>query len=59
MPGYEVDVVDDAGRRVPDGEVGNIAVRAVPGPLGLFAGYYKDPKATAERMVRARLVFHR
>jgi acetyl-CoA synthetase len=52
MPGYEVDVVDDTGRRVPDGEVGNIAVRAVPRPFGLFAGYHKDPEATAERMVR-------
>jgi acetyl-CoA synthetase len=50
VPGYEVDVVDDAGRRVPDGEVGNIAVRAEPRPLGLFAGYHKEPEATARRM---------
>jgi acetyl-CoA synthetase len=51
MPGYEVDVVDDAGQRSADGEVGNIAVRAEPRPLGLFAGYHKDPEATASRMV--------
>jgi len=51
VPGYEVDVLDDAGRRAPDGEVGNIAVRAEPRPLGLFVGYHREPEATAKRMV--------
>jgi acetyl-CoA synthetase len=51
MPGYEVDVLDDAGERAPDSEVGNIAVRAEPRPRGLFAGYHREPEATAKRMV--------
>jgi acetyl-CoA synthetase len=50
VPGYEVDIVDDSGEnRSPDGEVGNIAVRAEPRPYGLYLGYHKDAEATAER----------
>jgi acetyl-CoA synthetase len=49
MPGYDVDVLDDDGRPAPDGEVGDIAVRAEPRPLGLFVGYHRDPDATAAR----------
>jgi acyl-coenzyme A synthetase/AMP-(fatty) acid ligase len=49
MPGYDVEVLDDSGRRAPDGEVGNIAVRAEPRPAGLFVGYHRDPDATAAR----------
>jgi len=49
-PGYEVDVLDDAGRPAPDGEPGDVAVRVAPErPVGLFAGYHKDEEATAER----------
>lgn len=41
VPGFEVDVVDDAGQPVPPGEIGNIAVRiAEPSPPGLFSGYF-------------------
>ena len=42
VPGFDVEVVDDEGRVVPRGEIGNIAVRvdgAAP-PPGLFSGYY-------------------
>ncbi len=46
-PGYDVDVVDDFGGPVPVGEVGNIAVRTEPRPLGLFREYVGDPAATA------------
>lgn len=49
MPGYEIDVLDDQGSSAADGEVGNIAVRAEPRPLGLFNGYHHDAAATAER----------
>jgi acetyl-CoA synthetase len=47
-PGYEVAVLDDEGRAVATGEVGNIAVRTDPHPIGLFRGYYRDDAATAE-----------
>ena len=41
VPGYDVDVVDDDGKRLPDEEVGHIAVRITdPYPGGLFHGYY-------------------
>ncbi len=46
-PGYDVDVVDDDGRPVAVGEVGNIVVRTEPRPLGLFREYYRDLAATA------------
>jgi acetyl-CoA synthetase len=40
VPGYDVDVIDDAGQRMPEGEVGHIAVRITePYPNGLFHGY--------------------
>jgi len=46
VPGYnwEVKIVDDKGCPVPQGEVGELAVK---GP-GVMKCYYKDPKATAE-----------
>ena len=49
VPGYDVDIVDDEGQPMPPGEVGNIVVRCDRQyPLGLFAGYYGDPAATAD-----------
>jgi acetyl-CoA synthetase len=49
VPGYEVEVLDDEGRRAADGEVGNIAVRVEPRPFGLLREYHADPGATAGR----------
>src|SRR5579885_1373474 len=46
VPGYEIAIVDDEGRRVAPGEVANIAVRTDPRPVGLFAGYLGDEDAT-------------
>lgn len=41
VPGFDVDVVDDAGTRLADEEVGHIAVKVTdPWPNGLFHGYY-------------------
>lgn len=42
--GWETDIVDENGKTVPKGEVGELAVK---GP-GVMTAYYKDPKATAE-----------
>ena len=47
VPGFDVDVVDEAGRRLGDGEVGHVGVRTGGGPRdragrwppGLFRGY--------------------
>jgi acetyl-CoA synthetase len=49
VPGYDVDVLDEDGKPASDGEVGDIAVRAEPRPLGLFVGYHRSPEATAKR----------
>ncbi|HEY2105142.1 MAG TPA: AMP-binding protein, partial [Candidatus Binataceae bacterium] len=46
VPGYEIAIVDDEGRRVAPGEVANIAVRTEPRPVGLFSGYLGDEEAT-------------
>jgi acetyl-CoA synthetase len=48
VPGWDVEVLDEAGERAPDDSVGNIAVRVTdPRPVGLFQEYYRDPDANA------------
>jgi len=43
VPGFDVDIVDDAGVVLPDGDVGHIAIRTEgKWPNGLFHGYLKD-----------------
>jgi crotonobetaine/carnitine-CoA ligase len=44
--GYEVKVVDEAGKEVPPGTVGELVVRGEPG-VSLMKGYFKNPEATA------------
>lgn len=46
LDGVEVRVVDSTGKEVPDGQIGEIAVR---GPA-CFAGYWDDPLATSETL---------
>ncbi|NNM00021.1 MAG: AMP-binding protein [Gammaproteobacteria bacterium] len=47
-PGIELAVIDDAGRPVPPGTEGDIAVAITPGkPQGLFLEYRGDPERTA------------
>jgi benzoate-CoA ligase family protein len=43
VPGYEVKIVDDAGRPVPGGEIGNLWVRGA----SAFAEYWRIPELTA------------
>ncbi|GAA3486961.1 class I adenylate-forming enzyme family protein [Streptomyces cremeus] len=53
LPGTEVFVVDDAGHRLPPGEIGEITVR---GPH-VMAGYWRRPELTAQRFHRAEGLF--
>ncbi|RAI55215.1 acyl-CoA synthetase [Roseicella frigidaeris] len=47
VPGHAVAVVDDAGRPLPPGSSGTIAVRR-PDPV-MFLGYWNNPEATAAK----------
>ncbi len=54
-PAYHIDLVDDDGNSVDDGEEGEIVIRLEKGhPPGLFQGYYENPeeneKAFAQNM---------
>ena len=44
MPGHELAVIDDDGRVLPAGEVGDVALRGAP--PSLFREYWKDAAAT-------------
>ena len=49
VPGITVDIIDDYGTIVADGEVGHIGVQVTdPWPPGLFHGYFRDDAVTAE-----------
>ncbi|NJC33967.1 acyl-CoA synthetase (AMP-forming)/AMP-acid ligase II [Sphingomonas jejuensis] len=43
FPGMTARIVDEEGRPVPDGVAGEICLKG----FGIFAGYYRDPDATA------------
>ena len=49
VPGHDVAIVDEAGRELPAGEIGHIAIRR-PDPV-MFLGYWRNDKATAEKFV--------
>ncbi len=47
-PGYEIELIDDAGKPCDVGEKGEIVVRTDSRrPVGMFHGYYRDPDLTA------------
>jgi acyl-coenzyme A synthetase/AMP-(fatty) acid ligase len=49
VPGFDVHVVDDHGKRLPPGEEGHLAVATVPvRPVGLFSEYWLDAERTAQ-----------
>ena len=46
-PLYDVDLIDEDGNSVPPGVSGEIVIRTHHGaPVGMFAGYYRDPEMT-------------
>jgi len=48
-PIYDIDIVDENGNSVKDGETGEIVVNVKDGaPCGLFCGYYNDEEKTKE-----------
>ena len=47
--GYECKVVDESGKEVPPGTVGELVVSGVPG-VSLMKGYFKNPEATASTL---------
>ena len=49
VPGHTVEIVDDAGRVLPPGETGTIAVLR-PDPV-MFLGYWNNPGATERKFV--------
>jgi acetyl-CoA synthetase len=49
VPGHEVAIIDDAGRVLPPGEMGQIAVKR-PDPV-MFLAYWQNPQATREKFL--------
>jgi acetyl-CoA synthetase len=49
-PGHRVAVIDDLGKEVPRGELGEIAVHRGDDPV-FFLEYWKNPEATREKFV--------
>ena len=48
-PGYDVRIVDEAGRDLPAGEVGEIVIRTgEETPAGMLIEYYRDAERTAQ-----------
>ena len=46
-PGYDIDLINEAGKSCEVGEEGQIIIRTDKQlPVGIFAGYYRDPELT-------------
>ncbi len=55
IPGTEAWIEDDAGGRLPPGEIGELVVRGAH----VMQGYWNDPEATAERLRSGRWPWER
>ena len=53
-PGRRLELVDEHGNEVPQGEVGEITVRGTPG-RDIMLGYYRDEESTAAALRDGRL----
>ncbi|SMC78155.1 AMP-binding protein [Rhizobium sp. RU36D] len=49
VPGHRVAIIDNKGRELPRGELGQVAIRR-PDPV-MFLEYWRDPEATAAKFV--------
>src|SRR5262245_60961470 len=49
-PGHEVAVIDEQGKEVPRGELGEIAIKRNKDPV-FFLEYWKNPNATKEKFI--------
>jgi acetyl-CoA synthetase len=49
-PGHRVAVIDDQGNELPDGELGEIAVKKENDPV-FFLEYWKNPQATKDKFI--------
>lgn len=48
-PGYDIDIIDESGESCGVGEEGQIIIRTgKEKPMGMFDGYYRDKKLTAQ-----------
>ncbi len=54
VPGHELAIVDSRGQVLPDGEMGNIGVKA-PDPV-MFLGYWNNPDATRAKYANGWLL---
>ncbi len=54
VPGHVLDIVDEQGNALPNGQEGNIGVRT-PDPV-MFLEYWQNPEATREKFAGAYLV---
>ena len=50
IPGHRVEIIDQEGNIIPDGGLGEIAIRA-PDPV-MFKGYWNDPEATQKKYIK-------
>jgi acetyl-CoA synthetase len=54
IPGHTAAIVDDAGERLPAGEIGNIAIRS-PDPV-MMLEYWNNPEATRTKFANGWLI---